>query len=465
MVYRYTALIKIVNLFVDYLLLNISMFIAYLVIDKPGNWIASSKYLPIIVVFNLIWLLSTNISGLYERVLNKDSINTYKAFFKTYLLFVALLFCVVIIIGAQAYSITRTYLFSAIVLFGFLVGSWKLIFLAIRKSKRNLLMDSRNIIIVGSGRIGQNIFEYFEFHKHSGYKVLGFFDDKAARVPDIGLYLGSIDESIEYTLENGVDEIFCALPSSQSDRIEKLMIEADKHLIRFKIVPEYYINSKRSMFVQNFDHIPIISVRQEPLESMANRLTKRVFDVVFSLFVIIFIFSWLFPILALIIKLQSRGPVFFVQTRSGKDNKPFKCYKFRSMRVNSDSDKQQAQRGDTRITPIGAFIRKTSLDEFPQFFNTLIGNMSVVGPRPHMISHTEQYSQLVDKFMVRHFLKPGITGWAQISGFRGETKTTEDMLQRVEADVWYLENWSFLLDLKIIFLTFWNVVKGDEKAF
>lgn len=465
MVYRYSAFIKILNLFIDYLLLNVSMFIAYLIVDGSGLRITTSKYLPIIMMFNLIWLLSTNITGLYERVLNKDSIRTYQGFFKTYLLFVSLISFIIIIIGTSFYLITREYLLYSVILFGFLVGSWKFIFLIIRKSKRNLLMDSRNIIIVGSGPIGMNIFEYFEHNKHSGYKVLGFFDDKASRIPAIGLYLGSIDDCIDYVLENGVDEIFCALPISQTNRIEQLMIEADKHLIRFKIVPEYYINPKRSMFVQNFDHIPIISVRSEPLENMLNRMVKRLFDVIFSLFIIIFVFSWLFPVLAILIKLQSPGPVFFVQVRSGKDNKPFKCYKFRSMRVNNDADKRQADRNDKRITPIGAFIRKTSLDEFPQFFNTLIGNMSVVGPRPHMISHTEQYSQLVDKFMVRHFLKPGITGWAQINGFRGETKTTEDMLQRVEADVWYLENWSFLLDLKIIFLTFWNVIKGDEKAF
>ncbi|MHB8207560.1 sugar transferase, partial [Mucilaginibacter sp.] len=150
---------------------------------------------------------------------------------------------------------------------------------------------------------------------------------------------------------------------------------------------------------------------------------------------------------------------------SGRDNKPFKCYKFRSMKVNNESDKKQATRGDERITLIGAIMRRTSIDELPQFFNVLRGNMSVVGPRPHMISHTKQYSQLIDTFMVRHFLKPGITGWAQIRGLRGETKNTEDMLARVEADVWYLENWSFLLDLKIVFLTFFGTVRGDKNAF
>lgn len=464
MIYRYATFIKLVNLTIDYIMLNMSMFLAYLFINNPATWRADNKYLLIILVFNLIWLLSTNITGLYESVLHKDSILTYRDFLKAYLLFIFLLSFFVIVIGIQSYLVTRQYLFYSVIIFGFLVGIWKLIFLAIRKNNRDLFVNSRTIVIVGSGRIAMDIFQYFENHKHSGYKVIGFFDDKASRIAEIGLYLGSVSDVIDFTLENNVHEIFCALPTSQSKQIEDLMLAADKHLIRFKIIPEY-IKSKKLMKVENYDHIPVISVRPEPLENMLNRLIKRAFDIVFSLFVIVFVISWLFPILAIIIKLQSKGPVFFTQERSGKDNVPFKCYKFRSMRVNADSDTKQATRSDSRITPIGAFIRKTSLDEFPQFFNVLMGHMSVVGPRPHMISHTERYSQLIDQFMVRHFLKPGITGWAQINGFRGETKTTEDMLQRVEADVWYLENWSFLLDLKIIFLTFWNVLKGEEKAF
>jgi len=464
MIYRYATFFKAVNLTIDYLMLNLSMFISYLLIDSPATWHTDNKYILIILLFNLLWLLSTNLTGVYERVLNKDSIITYRHFLKAYLLFIFLLSFFIIIIGIQSYLVTRQYLLYSVVLFGFLVGAWKLVFLAIRKSNRNLLMDSRAIVIVGSGRIAMDIFQYFENHKHSGYKVIGFFDDKASRVAEIELYLGSVSDVIDFTLKNNVHEIFCALPTSQSKQIEQLMSEADRHLIRFKIIPEY-IKSKKLMQVENYDHIPVISVRPEPLENMLNRSIKRIFDIVFSLFVIVFVISWLFPILAIIIKLQSPGPVFFTQIRSGKDNMPFKCYKLRSMRVNTDSDSKQATRSDPRITPIGAFMRKTSLDEFPQFFNVLISNMSVVGPRPHMISHTERYSQVIDQFMVRHFLKPGITGWAQINGFRGETKTTEDMLQRVEADVWYLENWSFLLDLKIIFLTFWNVIKGEANAF
>jgi putative colanic acid biosysnthesis UDP-glucose lipid carrier transferase len=198
---------------------------------------------------------------------------------------------------------------------------------------------------------------------------------------------------------------------------------------------------------------------------MLRRFFKRSFDIFFSLFFIVFIFSWLYPILAILIKLESKGPVFFVQLRTGRNNTQFKCYKFRSMRVNTDADKKQATLNDHRITRIGAVLRKTSVDELPQFFNVLIGNMSIVGPRPHMISHTEEYSQLIDKYKSRHVLRPGITGWAQILGLRGEVKTPEAMLKRVDADVWYLKNCSFLLDLKIILLTFWITLKGDKNAY
>lgn len=198
---------------------------------------------------------------------------------------------------------------------------------------------------------------------------------------------------------------------------------------------------------------------------MFKRFFKRSFDILFSLFIILFIFSWLYPILAILIKLESAGPVFFIQIRTGRNNGNFKCYKFRSMYINGEADKKQATLNDCRITRTGAFMRKTSLDELPQFFNVLIGNMSIVGPRPHMVVQTEAYSQLTEKYKARHMLRPGITGWAQISGFRGEVKTTEAILKRVDADVWYLKNWSFLLDLKIIFLTFWITLKGDKNAY
>ena len=201
------------------------------------------------------------------------------------------------------------------------------------------------------------------------------------------------------------------------------------------------------------------------LPSMTARFFKRLFDTIFSLLVIIFVFSWLCPVLALLIKLESRGPIFFVQVRTGQNSKHFKCYKFRSIYINCDADKKQATRNDHRVTRIGAFLRKTSLDELPQFFNVLIGNMSIVGPRPHMVRHTEEYSRLTNHFEKRQLLRPGITGWAQINGYRGEISNHEAILKRVDADIWYLVNQSFILDLKIIFLTFWITIKGDKNAY
>ncbi len=198
---------------------------------------------------------------------------------------------------------------------------------------------------------------------------------------------------------------------------------------------------------------------------MFSHFFKRLFDILFSLFIIVFVFSWLFPILAILIKLESRGAVFFVQTRTGLHNEHFKCYKFRSMYINTEAHIKQATRNDNRVTRIGAFMRKTSLDELPQFFNVLKGDMSIVGPRPHMVHHTEKFSQITDQYRKRHLFKPGITGWAQISGLRGEIKNTEAVLKRVEADIWYLKNWSFLLDIRIIFLTFWIMLKGDTNAY
>jgi len=198
---------------------------------------------------------------------------------------------------------------------------------------------------------------------------------------------------------------------------------------------------------------------------MVNGIIKRAFDILFSLSIIVFVLCWLTPIIALLIKLDSRGPVFFKQLRSGRDNKPFYCYKFRSMVVNNDADQKQAVKGDARVTRLGAFLRKSSIDELPQFFNVLMGDMSVVGPRPHMLKHTQDYSSLVDHYMVRHFLTPGITGWAQVNGFRGEIKEPSSLFKRIEADIWYLENWSFILDLKIVFLTIWQSMRRNENAY
>jgi putative colanic acid biosynthesis UDP-glucose lipid carrier transferase len=201
------------------------------------------------------------------------------------------------------------------------------------------------------------------------------------------------------------------------------------------------------------------------MEEPFNKFVKRVFDIVLSVVILVGLLSWLTPILGLLIKLESKGPVFFKQKRNGLDYQEFYCYKFRSMMPSPTAHLYQATKEDERVTRVGKVIRKTSIDELPQFINVLKGEMSVVGPRPHMVSHTEMYAERIDKFMVRHFIKPGITGLAQVSGYRGEVETDEDIIKRVRFDIFYLENWSLLLDIKIAFQTVYNAIRGEEKAY
>jgi exopolysaccharide biosynthesis polyprenyl glycosylphosphotransferase len=236
-------------------------------------------------------------------------------------------------------------------------------------------------------------------------------------------------------------------------------------MIRFKIVPDFSGFYHRRVALEFYEDLPVLLRRPEPLQNVFNSFVKRSFDILFSLFVILFILSWLTPIMAMLIKLSSKGPVFFTQKRSGKVNQEFWCWKFRTMAVNEDADSASATKNDKRVTRIGKILRQTSLDELPQFYNVLLGNMSVVGPRPHMLKHTKEYAKIVDKFMVRQFVTPGITGLAQVRGYRGEIKDSELMYRRVRTDVWYIENWSFLLDIQIIFKTVQLGFRGDKMAF
>jgi putative colanic acid biosynthesis UDP-glucose lipid carrier transferase len=277
--------------------------------------------------------------------------------------------------------------------------------------------------------------------------------------------LGNRDECVSYAIANNVKEIYSTISPEKHSYVYGLAQTAEKNMIRFKFVPDFRMFVNRNIHVDIVESIPILSFRSEPLEDIVASTKKRVFDVLFSLFIITFLLSWLVPLLAILIKINSPGPVFFVQLRSGKDNKQFRCFKFRTLKVNRDADAKQVTRDDDRFTKLGKFLRKTSLDELPQFFNVLLGDMSVVGPRPHMLKHTEDYSRLLNEYMIRHFVKPGVTGWAQVNGFRGEIKEQEQLRKRIEYDIWYLENWSLWLDFRIIFLTVYVTIKGDKNAF
>ena len=323
----------------------------------------------------------------------------------------------------------------------------------------------KRVVIVGAGKNGMELYQVMKDDLSYGFNICGFFDDNIALKDALPNYLGSTNEVEDYVLKHEIDEIYCTLPGTNDGKIVRLLNFAEKHMIRFYIVPEFYRNVKKSMVMEMMESIPLLTIRREPLQSMYNRCLKRAFDLLFSSVVLLTIYPILYVILGVLIKLSSPGPILFRQKRTGLYGRDFECYKFRTMRVNAEADTMQAVKDDPRKTRIGNFLRKSNLDEFPQFVNVFLGDMSVVGPRPHMLKHTEQYSALIDKYMVRHLVKPGVAGWAQVTGYRGETKTLEQMEGRVKRDVWYIENWTFFLDLKIIIVTVLNMFKGEKNAY
>jgi putative colanic acid biosynthesis UDP-glucose lipid carrier transferase len=334
------------------------------------------------------------------------------------------------------------------------------------KGYRRKGYNYRTVLLIGYNDNLQNLIDKVYLNPNYGFKVAGIFSNMQPNKLSSNYYLGALNMVFDYLKEHNVDELIVSVDASESEFITKLMRYADNNMIRVRIIPRFSEYLHQNFSIDYVENIPILQMRKEPLQSFTNRVLKRAFDIVFSLGVTLFLFSWLFPILAIIIKLTSKGPVFFKQERTGKDGASFQCYKFRSMTVNKNSDELQATKNDKRITPFGAFMRKTSIDELPQIFNVLKNEMSLVGPRPHMLKHTDEYRMSVDKFMVRHFAKPGVTGWAQINGFRGETKRVKDMENRAQADIWYIENWSFLLDLKIVLSTAFHMFyKPDENAY
>jgi putative colanic acid biosynthesis UDP-glucose lipid carrier transferase len=341
-----------------------------------------------------------------------------------------------------------------------LIGVMKFaIYFLLQKYRVSFGGNYRRTVILGLNAKTMALEHFFRTKREFGYTHVKTFDfsDKNEET-----YL---ETCLNFVMDENIDEIYCSVSELSDSELGDVIDFADNNLKIVKFLPDSKEIYSKKLQYEYYNYIPILSLRTIPLDEPINMFVKRSFDILFSSFVIVFILSWLTPIIGLLIILESKGPIFFKQSRNGFNYKEFDCYKFRSMTPNKDAHLYQATRGDQRVTKVGAFLRKTSIDELPQFFNVFFGDMSVVGPRPHMVSHTDMYAKRIDKFMVRHFVKPGITGLAQTRGFRGEVETDQDIIGRVRYDIFYVENWSLLLDLKIIVLTFINAVKGEDKAY
>jgi len=331
------------------------------------------------------------------------------------------------------------------------------IFYLLKRYRKYLGGNYRTTIILGDNQRTRTLRKFFNSNTEYGYQY--------KRLVDFSAKDFNLEEVFDWILTNKINEIYCSVAELNNDQLNQVIEFADNNLKPLKFLPDNKDIYTRQLKMEYYGYLPILSLRNIPINDPLNKFIKRAFDILMSMLVIVFVLSWLTPMLAILIRMESKGPIFFRQKRNGLDYKEFYCYKFRSMRENPQADLHQVKRGDKRITRVGKFIRKTSLDEMPQFYNVLLGEMSVVGPRPHMVSHTHMYAERIDKFMVRHFIKPGITGLAQTSGFRGEVESDNDIINRVRYDIFYLENWSLLLDLKIVFQTIYNAVKGEDKAY
>ena len=363
-------------------------------------------------------------------------------------------FAKTVIFSGKAIAIFMTISFCIIVTFKYF---W---FFYLKKYRIVTGSNFRNAVIIGYTPEAIRLKEVFDNRKDYGYRFLGYFSDKKQN-PEVK---GKIEDLKEFVIDNKVDEIYCSLNEISNEKLKELVEFADDNKKTIKFIPDTKEIYSKNLKIDYYELFPVLSLQKTQLHNPFIKGLKRAFDIWFSLFVIVFLLSWLIPLLALLIKLESKGPVFFKQGRPGMDEEEFYCYKFRSMQVNGFTEKE-ASKNDPRVTKMGKFMRKTSMDELPQFFNVLLGDMSVVGPRPHLWSQNKAYASKIKKYMVRHYVKPGITGLAQVKGFRGEIETEEDMVNRIKLDVFYIENWSLIMDVKIIFQTVFNIFRGEDKAY
>lgn len=463
MLTRNIFLLRITLFLNDLIIVNVAFFLSLKLVQTFYDQMRTDIYLHRLFVYNLWWIGSSGIFGMYRQVSLRLMENLYRSTWRSVVIFIFGLAVYFYITDDTDFTRNFFIALTAVMSLFFLISRCiiTLIDLIYRKNYRSRL----RVAIMGFNNTGVKLAEYFS-QRPFEYQFAGILDEgKGMFVDEYGELHDHILEGIRTAAKQDIRELYVCMPPNMLPHSRHLLSEAEQQCIRLKLVPDLSGAMATGFQMYHMDAFTVFSLRMDPLDNTYARFKKRLFDIFFSLLVILFLLSWLYPILGLLIKLQSPGPVLFRQLRSGRDNFPFWCYKFRSMRVNDESDHLQATRSDSRITPIGRFLRRSSLDELPQFLNVLKGDMSVVGPRPHMLVHTERYRTIVDSFMVRHFHKPGITGWAQVNGCRGETSHPSEMVKRIKRDIWYIENWSLMLDIRILFLTVYLLLKGDEKAF
>ena len=438
---------KLICIVSDFLALNVTLCFCYYWFFKGSTYFSYQEKRVILIVVNLLWWVimfySNRLYGRFQYTTFKEEIRNL---IFDYLAHVFLFYLIFTFLFEKEGNFLTSF-------YGLLLILLSLGRLLLKFLLPTVLKDETvNYITIGDCEALPKI-EHTLRELHPGkINYLGSFGES---VTNRNHHLGSIEAMYDYLKTSKVNLVLYAANEMNPPAIKQFMHYAKLNFIDFKMIPaEMELVTHGGAKLELHNGFPMLSAKDESITWIKNRLIKRAFDIVFSLLVIVFILSWLFPLALLIIRLESKGSPLFTQDRVGFRGRIFGCFKFRSMKaVENGANIEQAKRNDSRVTKVGAFLRKTNLDETPQFFNVLMGDMSVVGPRPHAVSHHIQFKNTTEDYILRHYTKPGITGWAQVNGWRGPTDTPEKILGRTRYDLWYVQNWSFWLDMKIIFLT------------
>lgn len=456
--------IYVTNTVIDFVLINISFFLAVLLSEQIDHTIGKNNPYLVLPIINFVWFFYTSSSGFYQEFLIRPfPIQLYNIF---------KLAVIISVVNILFLFLIKQQLFSR----NFIVINGMLILVAITtrtiisksalRAFRNRGRSIRNLLIIGANEVGNKFKEVITKNSEFGHKFVGFINNNPGE--DI---IGTFAELDKIIKEKNIEDVVIALQYDLMGNLDELVSICNKNAVKVHFIPDYFKFLSGRFQLSTVSNLPVITIRDEPLNEAIRRFIKRVFDIIFSSIVLIFILSWFIPIIGLLIRLDSKGPAFFIQERFGIKRKPFRCYKFRTLnskKKNLDEFKPIIEK-DPRVTRVGKFLRKTNLDELPQFINVFKGEMSVVGPRPHPIGVERVYEKVFEEIKMRYTVRPGVTGWAQINGLRGEVTDEEQnkkrILEKMKFDLWYIENWSLILDVQIILLTIWQMLKGETKGF
>ena len=460
--------IFLLRLLSDLLLLNIA-FLAAAILAQSWETLIDRYYMFFLLVgLNITWILLSNISDFYSDFYSRNFPFQFVNILKETA--AQIIVSIIFIFLTKEDLFTRNFIVYYTILLILLISLRTIAFRKALKSLRKKGKNIRNLLIIGTGEVARNFRDMINSNPDFGYNFTGFVAESESMVSETTV-AGTIHELEKLLTDLNVEEVVVALTRQSSDFLDNIITVCNRKAVRVHIIPEYFASLASRFQVSLFGDFQIITARTEPLEEVHWRFFKRLFDIVFSLLVIIFILPWFYPLIFILTKLTSPGPVFFSQDRVGTRNKSFRCLKFRTMKVsapNSNSNFQPVVEHDPRVTKVGRFLRKSNLDELPQFINVLKGEMSVVGPRPHAVPYDQVYGKIVDEIRLRYNVKPGLTGWAQVHGLRGDVRDKEENIRRtrkrIEYDIWYIENWSLTFDIQIIMITIWQMIKGKTRG-